>query len=256
MDSALKQISDGVKAVFKGCSMFFAAPPLWPLALIPFTLVLICCGFIVWGGLEFSDWITEDFRHAAAEWPHWLNWIPGTAGVLLDILIILLMIALFIFCSGALYETLGGVFFDRIVEKLFAGECGTLTICRNSWQFELKGIFDSVIYSLGTLLLTLLTLWLYLLPPVGPVVCAILLGYRMGVFYIALGALRFGRSFELSKELAGRHKLRVLGYGLAVYVIYLVPLAPLLLLPGIIIGGILLQKECLEPVRSTDDANR
>ena len=121
MDSALKQISDGVKAVFKGCSMFFAAPPLWPLALIPFTLVLICCGFIVWGGLEFSDWITEDFRHAAAEWPHWLNWIPGTAGVLLDILIILLMIALFIFCSGALYETLGGVFFDRIVEKLFAG---------------------------------------------------------------------------------------------------------------------------------------
>lgn len=245
MKEKISRFFSGIQAVFDGTLLFWQTPRLWGLALIPFILLLIAYALMIWGGIESTAMVTEKLRHVSETWPQYLQWLIVPLSFMLHILGALVIILIFIFCSGTLYETLGGMFFDKIVEKLFAEEKGEFAICRNSWLFEVKGIVDALLYTLGTLAVALGALVLYLLPMAGAFLWMILISYRLGVFYMALGALRFGRSFADSRTLARKNMLAVTGYGLAVYTICLIPLVPLVMLPGIIIGGVLLQKSII-----------
>ena len=104
-------------------------------------------------------------------------------------------------------------------------------------------VADTFRYTLGTLLWMVLTLFINLIPLIGPVISFFIISYRFGVTYLSITTFRYGMTlFQAQQKLTGR-KTAVLGYGTAINLVYLVPGAVFFLLPGIITGGVMLARD-------------
>ena len=96
----------------------------------------------------------------------------------------------------------------------------------------------SIRYSINTLLLSLvLCIPAILLPFAGTLLMTLIMGYRIGVtFCIPQGLLQNLPIREQLAQYQGKRAV-ILGFGVMIYLHFLLPLAPLFLLPGVILGG-------------------
>ena len=96
----------------------------------------------------------------------------------------------------------------------------------------------SIRYSINTLLLSLvLCIPAVLLPFAGTLLMTLIMGYRIGItFCIPQGLLQNQTVREQLAQYKGK-RAAVLGFGIIIYLHFLLPLAPLFLLPGVILGG-------------------
>lgn len=228
----------GIRCFFVGISRFYSDTGLIKYAAIPFVLMsgflfLLCV---------LSVGLASRLGNAAEEWisslPRWINWAAqvvsaaavGGAAILSLVGAVLIMLVF--------YETFAGPFFDSLIchyEKKYYGVDFEKLPLKRTVRF----LVESLCYSINTLLISSLLFLIALIVPVaGPCLLGIVAGYRLGVTYMLPAGFLKNRTVQEQLALLAGKKSMVSGFGITVYLLFLLPpFISIFLLPGIILGG-------------------
>lgn len=223
-----------------GIAAFYQQTSLWKYSLVPLAIVLGLYALIFWSGTCLNAYLAELIRQWVQQWPdslHFFAWIFRQAAAFALFALLITFMALAI---GPLYEIFGGVFFDRLIEK-FTRRQFQNQLAQTSLKFDLLALKDSIIYNLITFFWMIAAFFaLGALPVIGPVIAAFIIGYRLGVSYLALVGFRHRMSMPQLRWLARRHAAAVTGFGIMIYLLFSIPLTGIIFMPGIITGSVLL----------------
>ena len=232
----------GIHANVSGVKFFYAHRDLWKYALVPWLFVIIFYALFIFGVTCGMSALTASLRDCMESRPGWLSWLTALVSAGGVIAVIAASVLAVVFLTSTVYELFGGLFFDALIARIELNESG-VKLPENSWKFNLRVVADTFRYTLGTLLWMVLTLFINLIPLIGPVISFFIISYRFGVTYLSITTFRYGMTlFKAQQKLADK-KAAVLGYGTAINLVYLIPGAVFFLLPGIITGGVLLARD-------------
>ena len=244
----LKEFVSGVKIFFRGISLFYGDRSLWRYAALPFICTCAACAVLFYAAYLAGKAASAAVGNWVAELPDYLGFLSGILGGAAVVVSLLAAAVIAISLLGVLYECFGGLFFDALIEK-FSGKYYGAACLKRDLRFDVEFILASAVYGIKTLLISLpLMLAALMFPVVGQMIFAVVMGYRFGICYpVAAGYCR-GKSFKESLQLTKPHKYAVAGFGITAYtVLMLLPLAVIVLLPGIVLGGVILfQEKCLD----------
>jgi len=234
----VKEFFQGVTYVARGCSAFYGDRRAWRYAAMPLGILLVVYLLGFWGIIRLSGLLGEWLNELWAGLPSWLCWlhsvVSGTSYLLGAVVGLLLLGTTF--CM--VYEIFGGFFFDALVEyherkrwgraPAELSLAGNIRSCADALLFACKVLF----YNVALVIVSLF------FPVAGQILLVAVMGYYLGVSYMICSAGNCGlRISELLKALAGK-RLLVTGFGVAAYLLLLVPFATIFLLPGLVLGGV------------------
>ena len=224
---------------FRGIGEFFRRPRLWRFVAVPLLLVLAIYAFLFHAVL--SVWLpqllgaTREFFAGSR-----FEFLYRSAEILIKIGIYLFLAVLTAFFAGNLFEILGGFCFSRMVRdyetKILRCEIVKIPPKRGLADLAACGVYSSV------------TLMLYIfffiagffLPVIAPLAMIIFIGYRYAVIYTSEAVFNSGhRLNDVAVLYAGRRGL-LYGFGAVAFLLFLVPLLPIFIIPGLVIGGTLM----------------
>ena len=233
----------GVSLVFQGIALFYRTPSLWKFSAVPLCLVLIFYVLIFYLSFRFAvPWIL-DFLPAPANHSVWLRWLIYPLRWLTAVSCGAALLLVSYQTLSTLYEITGSLFFDAMVVEIEKTRYSHNAVPL-SFRQNLTGALQSVGYSVGTLLITIVLLPLGLLIPViGVILMALVLGWRQGQTYIFSSGFNRGYSLPEIRRIAEKRKMLLLGFGTTIYLLYLIPVAAIPLIPGYIVSGVLLFNE-------------
>lgn len=239
----LRELIRGAGFAFDGIRIFYQTPQLWKYAVFPLLLILLTYTGLMFGGWFVMKHIAAFFAEKSSSLPGFLQWLATVASGVSAVAMVFILSVIAVISLGTLYELFGGLFFDALIQR-FSVTMQPPGPEKPDWKFNLQGIFDSIIYSINTLLIIIAACILNLfLPFIGQILSAILISYRFGVAYMAVSGFHYKKTMLQTRELAYRNCMATLGYGLTVYIIFLFPLAIVFTLPGLILGGVKLYNE-------------
>ena len=79
-----------------------------------------------------------------------------------------------------------------------------------------------------------------LLPGAGVLLMALFIGYRQALSCLFASGFNRGLTLREIRRRAGTRKMLVLGFGVTVYLLFLIPFAAVFLIPGFAVSGTLL----------------
>ena len=146
---------------------------------------------------------------------------------------------------AALASLVGQPFYERIVERVERGLGGPPPVTMAPWWRTLP---RATLETLGLLVLTLLcslpVFLLGLLPVVGqivgPVAGAVVSGFFLAIELLAIPLERRGLRLAQRVRWVWRHRGVTVGFGVASFLLFLVPLMNVLAMPAAVVGGTLL----------------
>lgn len=245
MLQGLKNFSRGFALSFHGIKQFYSMPQLWKYTLLPLLLLIFTYAVLWYIGSCAVESFAGYVEEKCSALPDFLQWLATAAHGVAILLAIMLMMLIAAVSAGTLYEFFGGFFFDALIHR-FAGEVGMKNLPATGWRFILRGVWDTVIYSINTLLIIGAFLILNIfLPFIGQLLMVLIVSYRFAVVYLAMSGFHFKRSMFQTRQAAGKSRMLVLGFGVSIYLMFLFPPAVLLLLPGIILGSVLVYLELM-----------
>ncbi|WP_426188292.1 EI24 domain-containing protein [Microbacterium sp. TWP3-1-2b2] len=240
----IREFFTGIRILGKGFGMWRAKPKLLALGLIPALIsFVLLAGALVPFGLalgSITDWITPFADGWASPWRELLR-----AGLGIVLLVVALALAGAVFT--ALTLTIGDPFYQRIwrgVERSLGGpeptgDTGVLTTIGEGIRLVVLGI-----------LVALLTLAIGFIPVVGGMlatVIGVILSGRLvareltGRAFDARGLTTYSRS-----ELLRSGRARVIGFGVATQLCFLVPLGAIVTMPAAVAGSTILARSLTE----------
>lgn len=241
---ALRRGAAGAWHVLAGFAFLVRRPALWPWAALPILLTAVCLAAGVLAAVYSVQWL-ENLLVPAGKVSDIVGFLITLAiyiGTTLAGLVLGLAVALLL--AAPVLEQL-----SRRVDALVRGE----PIDRSrGWKWELAQAFRGTLYFLaaapGVFLLNLL-------PLVGPPL-ALLWGAHALAFQQTDATLaRRGFDFAARRAWHRHWKLESLGFGVAGLVTLLVPLANVLVVPALAVGGTLLvlelEDQLIPPDRGT-----
>jgi CysZ protein len=254
----LREFFTGVSLVFRGFGVWRTAPGLMLLGLIPALIVAIAflAGIIALGlNLETITAATTPF---AETWDE-----PFRTGIRLVAGLAFLIVAVLFVINTFTTITLivGQPFYERIWQHSEA-RFGVIPQHQDGfWKAAGRGIGDGLRMLVPTILIGIAIFALGLIPLVGTVLSAIL-GALVGSWFLSveLAGMAFdSRGMTLRERRAALKSRRPLavGYGLAAYLLFLVPLGAIVVMPAAVAGSALLARRILdepqlsEPARTT-----
>lgn len=221
---------DGGTVVFRGIKLFFLDRRAWRYALAPWLLLVLI--YLVLAGVM---WYSATTLAAACSdsMPEWLSALTGMILRLGAMTLSLFLLPLLTIVS--LYELCGWMLADLLAGYWNRNRFGWNH--RRTWgefrRFMLKSAWFSIKAGVKLLLLAALGL---LFPPAGQILLFVYAGYLTAIAALGTTAFLYGVDFESMRRCARRNPA-VWGFGLTAYALLLLPLLPLILLPGIIVGG-------------------
>lgn len=250
--SRVSQFFTGFKFLGRGFGFLLKHPSLWPLVIIPwiiaFLLLALSWGLFVHYYTDFYQFLLSHIGLQALPEAHGFLGSLSFAGLwivkqFLKLLLFLLGLILLSLLTFVVYLILSAPFLDLLAEKVTKLSQG-LSPTPFEWGRFFKSIGQSMwvetLKALLFLLVPILLLVLNLIPAVGGLLYAMLTGL-FGMW--ALGFVSFDfpmghQLFSFKKRLdEARHaKYYLLGFGIP----FLIPFAPLLLQPPMVVGGTLL----------------
>ena len=243
MLQGLKNFSRGFALSFHGIKLFYSMPRLWKYTLLPLLMVIGTYAVLWYAGSCAVESFAGYVEEKCSALPGFLQWLATAAHSAAILLAIMLIVVIAAVSAGTLYEFFGGLFFDALIHR-FAGELGMKNLPAAGWRFILRGVVDTALYSINTLLIITLFLILNIfLPIIGQLIMVLIISYRFGVVYLAMCGFHFKRSMLQTRQAAYKCRMLVLGFGGSIYLMFLFPLAVLFLLPGIILGSVLVYRE-------------
>lgn len=237
----------GVRYFGRGLGWVAKRPRQWAFGLIPALIVLIVYG-VALGFLAAYDWdLAKAVTPFADGWAHGLR---DTTRVLAAILLLGAAAVLAVVTFTAVTLVVGEPFYESLSTRVETSVGGAPPEPSDSlWRQVWRGLGDGLVVGLMTLVFALVFFVLGFLPAVGqtvvPVLAACVGGYFLTLELTAIAMERRGmRRRDRFAALRANRALSV-GFGVTVFVVFLIPLGAVLAMPGAVAGATLMARERL-----------
>ncbi|MBO0830258.1 MAG: EI24 domain-containing protein [Streptosporangiales bacterium] len=241
-------VVNGFACLLRGIGFVARRPRLWALGLVPALVTfVVLTGLVVLLAVFADDLVTWATPFADG----WSRTVRDDVRVLVAIALVLLAVWVEVLVFVSLTLVIGQPFYERL-SRIVDEDLGNAPAGPDeSWQ---RGARRAVGESLAVLVRTLPTGLLVFLVGLVPVVGQVLgsvLGALVGGRFLALELMapateRRGVYLRERLALARRHRLGVYGFGVPVFVLFLVPFLSVVLMPGAVAGATLLVRELTE----------
>ena len=227
----------GAFCVFRGIACFYKDRSLWKYALKAWGIMLIVYIAVLRLIFYLAGVLADYWNARLADYPVFLQKILSgsltLAAFLFSALLILTTVSTF-------FEASGAFFFDALTEDFEKKRYNTV-FEKIPFKNQISFVFQAAVYSFNTfLLLLLLLLGSIFLPLAGQVLLVILMGIRMGYSLVFPPGFLRGRSTDETISFFRSKRLALAGFGICVYLLFLLPFSLPFLLPGAILGGSIL----------------
>jgi len=233
-----RDLFDGAGCLVRGVGVFVATPGLWPIGLLPAVLALVVLALLVVGFVAALPAV------AGAVTPFANGWNPtdrDTLRLLVELVLAVGAVWLAMISYTALALTIGQPFYEAISRRV--DPAPDVERVRR-WRAVGRALRDGLLLVVLTAALSLALLVLGFVPLVGqtvvPVLGACVTGFFLSVELTSIALERRGLGLGDRLALLWRRRLLALGFGLAAFVLFLVPLGAVLCMPGAVAGGTLL----------------
>jgi len=233
-----RDLFDGAACLLRGLAIFIATPGLWPIGLLPALLALVVLAALVVGFVAALPAVV------GAVTPFANGWNPSDRDVLRLLVGLLLAVGavwLAMISYTALALAIGQPFYETISGRVDPAPIGKPA---RPWRAITRTLRDGLLLTALTAGIGLVLLVLGLVPLVGetlvPVTGACVTAFFLSVELTSITLERRGLGLADRLALLWRRRLLALGFGLAVFVLFLVPLGAVLAMPGAVAGGTLL----------------
>lgn len=235
----MDDFSRGINFVFRGTGEFFRHPKLWKFVALPFLAVLAVYALLYYAALEI--WLPEVLnavRDLFAD--SWFAFLHRATEILIKAVFYLFLTALTAFFAGNLFELFGCIGFPRMV-RCYETEILGCRVETPPLSRSIRNFAAGAMFSCGTLLWYLFFFCLsFFLPMVALPGMIFFIGYRYAVVYTSEAVFNSGRRLGEVSALYHGHRGLLYGFGAMSFLIFLVPLLPIFLVPGMVIGGTLM----------------
>lgn len=220
-----------------GVSLFFQRKKLWKYALCPLLLMTGIYLAALWMSIVFAVGIAHRTEAYLLEQNNWLSAMAGAAAGGITVIAVGIVVTVILLTVSLFYEFLAGLFCDRMIAA-FLKENGSFTEPEISLKRTLLFCWEALLFNINTLVGLILLTWAGLLLPVaGQFLLFLFAAYRMGLAWLMPAGFVSGISRHGQKQLLSGNRMKVLGFGTAAYLCWMIPLAPLVFLPGLVLGG-------------------
>ena len=148
----IRDFFGGAGYAFDGIKIFYHTPVLWKYSAIPLVLILLTYLALLTGGWYLVKYLAEFFAEKSSALPGFLQWLGTAASGAAALAVIVIFSVIAVAALGTLYELFGGLFFDALIQK-FSSSFSPDQLQKNTWQFNIKALTDSIVYSINTLLI-------------------------------------------------------------------------------------------------------
>jgi CysZ protein len=240
----MKNFLTGVKFLGRGAKQVFRRPKLVLLGILPalLSLVLFTGLFVL---LAYNlDWLSGKATWFARDWTGgWQTTVEFFAGAAIVGFSGLLAIISF----TAVTLLIGDPFYETIAEAIEDNLGGVPNEVEVSWHSSLRrSLADSLRLVLITALIGIPLFLGGLIPVVGqtviPVIAAFVGGWFLTQELVGIPFQRRGLRLRDRRLLLRKHKGIALGFGVAVFLCFLIPLGAVLIMPAAVAGGTLLTR--------------
>lgn len=250
----IRDFFSGLGLLGQGMRTWITAPKLMWLGIVPALIVgaAAVVGLVALGvNLEtIAMWATP----FAADWAE--PWRTGTR-VLAGAAVVGIALLLVIYTFTTVTLIVGNPFYERIWRHVEARAGDVPTAPEVSfWRTLRRGVGDGIRMLLPTVGIALLLFPLGFIPLVGQVLVPAL-GVLFGAWFITveLTGLAFdarGRTLRERRRSLGSRRAMTVGFGVGVYLLFLVPFGAVLVMPAAVAGATLLTRRVLnEPIAAS-----
>jgi CysZ protein len=243
----VKQFLSGAALLGRGLSLILRSPRLLGLGLLPALIAGILYAVALILLVDFLPRLSRSVTWFAGDWGEgWRDLIRVLAGAGLLGVAVLLGVLTF----TAVTLLIGDPFYERIselVEDRFGGVADRVEV--GFWQSLRRSLVDSLRLITLSVLIGIPLFVLGFLPLVGqtvvPVLGAAVGGWLLAVELTGVPFQRRGRRLRHRREMLRAHRPLALGFGVAVFLCFLIPLGAILMMPAAIAGATLLARKVL-----------
>jgi CysZ protein len=240
-----RQFVDGLRMLGRGLALYGRSPRLVLFGLLPalITFVLLAAAFILL--VYFINDVARAVTWFASDWPTGLR---DLVRVLAGIAVLGVSALLFVVGFTALTLAIGDPFYEKISEEIDA-RCGGLAnpVQRPWWRELLRGLGESARLVVFSAVVGIALFLAGLLPAVGqtvvPVIGALVGGWALALELTGVAFARRGMRLRDRRRILRRHRPLALGFGVGVFVCFLIPLGAVLVMPGAVAGATLLTRQ-------------
>ncbi len=239
-----REFFTGVSFLLRGIGMYARSPRLMFLGLIP----AVISGVLLFGGFVAMVYFVDDLSSLVTPFADdWSGGVRQTTRVVVSVAIIGVWLLLSILLFTALTLVIGQPFYEAIsknVEDKLGGVPGEINV--SFWRTLPRSIVDSLRLIALTVLFGIPLFVGGLIPIVGETVVPIL-GATVGGWVLALELSsvpfeRRGLRFRDRRRMLKGRRPMALGFGVATFVCFLVPLGAVLVMPAAVAGATLLSR--------------
>ncbi|WP_084129624.1 EI24 domain-containing protein [Demequina sp. NBRC 110055] len=238
--SAIKEAAIGARMLVRGLATWRTAPRTMAWGLLPAALSAVILGFVVVaalaGAFPLGTW-TADLAFEPGSFPH------GALRLLVAVAVVGAAALISIYTFTALALLVGQPFFERISRELDAHDPALEGEDPEPWwRAALRGIAEWARLLLLTVPLGLVALLVGLIPVVGTA-SAFALSAGLGGWLLTLELTSYPLSRRGIVSLAQRrralrgHRARAVGFGAAVFLVFLIPGGVVAMMPAAAAGG-------------------
>jgi len=240
----VRQFFTGVGLLGRGLALYGRSPGLVLLGLLPalitFVLLATLFGVLVYFIGDVAKAVTW-FANG------WATGLRDLVRVLAGIAVLGTVGLVFVVGFTGITLAVGDPFYEKISQKVDDRYGGLPNATNLPWWRELvRGVGESVRLVLFSAAFGLLLFLASFLPAVGqtvvPVLGAFVGGWALALELTGVAFARRGLRLRDRRRLLRRHRWLALGFGVAVFVCFLIPFGAVLLMPAAVAGGTLLTR--------------
>jgi CysZ protein len=244
---AVRQFFAGARLLGRGLDLVLHSPRLLGLGLLP---ALIAGALYVVALILLVDFLPDLARFSTGFAGGWGEGWRDLLEVLAGIAIVGVSVLLGLLAFTAVTLAIGDPFYERIserVENRFGGVPDAIEV--GFWRSLRRSVVDSIRLITLSILAGIPLFLLGLIPVVGqivsPVLGALVGGWLLAVELTGAPFQRRGQRLRHRRRALRAHRPLALGFGVAVFLCFLIPLGAILLMPAAIAGATLLSRRVL-----------
>ncbi|KJC65191.1 EI24 domain-containing protein [Agreia bicolorata] len=245
--SVTRQFFDGVAYLGRGLKMWGSDPRLMLFGALPALIVAVVYAAVLIVLFINAPTLAEWATPFADEWDEgWRTTLRVTAVIAFLALGALLVV----YTYTAITLAVGDPFYEKIwrsVENRLGGIRNEVETA--FWPSVLRGVVDALRILLATALLGICLFTLGFIPVVGqtvvPVLGAAIAGWFLAVELTGKAFDARGRSLRQRRQALAAMRPTALGFGVASYLVFLIPLGAVFVMPAAVAGGALLSRQAL-----------
>jgi CysZ protein len=234
----------GVGLLGRGLGSYARSPGLLLLGMLPalLTFILLVAGFVA-----VLAFLGPESRAVTWFAEHWPSGARDLVRALAQIAIVGVYVLVSIVAFTGLTLAIGDPFYEKISERVENRYGGLPGAVDRPWWKELgRGVLESIRLVTLTIVIGVMLFLAGLLPAVGqtvvPVIGALVGGWALAVELTGVAFARRGLRLRDRRRVLRRHRWLTLGFGVAVFVCFLIPLGAVLLMPAAVAGATLLTR--------------